>query len=304
MDRKYSAFVLGNSFRVPLADESVHCAITEPRFWTLRPHTREYDDRHLGNELSPNTYLIRIVEMLREVKRVLRRDGVFWLFMDDSYGGPLDRFPADRVPTPQFVGNRLLIPQRLALALQDDDWIVRQVLIWANTAVKPETYPGWRILESGELRRGSWRRTHAHKYIFMLAKQMQYWADSTKDDLTSVLYVATQAYRLPPFEQEVPAETIVPLIETTCPEWCCPVCGQGWAPRVNSREYGRTCDHPHPKAEAVPGIVLDPFVGTGTTVMIAQQLRRRAVGVDLNPEYLRHATEQLRLSYAAASDGD
>ena len=295
---------MGNSFRLPLADESVHCAITEPRFWTLRPHTREYDDRYLGNELSPNTYLARIVEILREVKRVLRNDGVLWLFMDDGYGGPLDRYPADRAPSPQFVGNRLLIPQRLALALQDDDWIVRQVLIWANTAVKPETYPGWRILENGVLRRGSWRRTHAHKYIFMLAKQMQYWADATKDDLTSVLYVATQPYRLPPFEQDIPVETIAPLIEATCPEWCCPVCGQGWAPRVNSREYGRTCDHPHSQAEAVPGLVLDPFVGTGTTVQVAKQLRRRAVGVDLNPAYLRHATEQLRLSYAPASDGD
>jgi len=296
MGRTLGAFVLGNSFRIPLADESVHCAITEPRFWTLRPHTREYDDRHLGNELSPNTYLTRMVEILREVKRVLRNDGVFWLFMDDGYGGPLDRFPAERVPTPQFVGNRLLIPQRLALALQDDDWIVRQILIWANTAVKPETYPGWRILEDGELRRGSWRRTHAHKYIFMLAKQMQYWADATKDDLTSVLYVATQPYRLPPFEQEIPVETIAPLIEATCPVWCCPVCGQGWAPRVNSREYGRTCDHPHTQAEAVPGTVLDPFVGTGSTVTAARALRRRAVGVDLNPAYLRYATQQQRLT--------
>jgi len=296
MGRGHSAFILGNSFRIPLADESVHCAITEPRFWTLRPPTREYDDRHLGNELSANTYLQRLVAIMGEVKRVLRRDGVLWLFMDDSYGGPIDRFPANRVPIPQFVGNRLLIPQRLALALQDDDWIIRQILIWANTAVKRETYPGWRLLENGELRRGSWRRTKAHEYIFMLTKQMQYWADSTKDDLTSVLYVSTQPYRLPPFEQEFPAEIITPLIEATCPEWCCPQCGQGWAPRANSGDHGRTCGHPHTQAEAMPGIVLDPFVGTGTTVMIAKQLHRSAVGVDLNHAYLRHAAQQLRPS--------
>ena len=293
LGRRYSSFVLGDSFRLPLADESVHCAITAPRYWTLRPHTREYDDRYLGNELSPNTYLQRLVELMREVKRVFRSDGVLRLFEDDSYGGPIDRFPADRVPTPQFVGNRLLIPQRLALALQDDDWIVRQILIWANKAVKREYFPGWRLLENGELRRGSWRRTKAHEYIFMLTKQMQYWADSTKDDLTSVLCVSTQPYRLPPFEQEIPTETVAPLIEATCPQWSCPLCGQGWAPRVNSRDYGRTCGHPHTQEEAVPGIVLDPFVGTGTTVMAAKQLHRSAVGVDLNHAYLQHAAQQL-----------
>jgi hypothetical protein len=293
VSRRYRAFLLGNSFRLPLASASVHCAITEPRFWTLRPHTREYDDRHLGNELSPNHYLERMVEVLRQVKRVLRDDGVFWLFMDDSYGGPIDRYPPDRAPIPQFVGNRLLIPQRLALALQDDDWIVRQISIWANTAVEPGHYAGWRILANGEVRRGSWRRTQAHKYLFMLTKRMQYWADSTRDDLTSVLYVATQPYQLAPFKQEIPTELIAPLIEATCPAWCCPVCGQGWAPKVASAEYGATCSHPHSQSEAVPGTVFDPFVGTGTTLLVARGLDRNAVGLDLNPEYLRFAAQRL-----------
>ena len=295
VSRRASSLILGNTFQTPLADESVHCVVTAPRYWTLRPHTRPYDDNVLGNELSPKRFVQRLVQCMREVWRVLRPDGTAWLLMDDSNGGPIDRYDPTRGELPQFVGNLLLMPERLAFALQDDGWIIRQILIWGNSNPVPERFLGWRFLENGEFRRGSWRPTRAHEYVFMLTKQMQYWADSTKDsDLSSVRYLSTQPYRLPPFEQEIPSELIAPLVEITCPRWCCPVCGQGWAIRNGSDEYFRTCDHPHSQGEAVPGVVFDPFVGTGTTVLVAERLLRRAIGLDLNRAYLRHAAQQFR----------
>jgi hypothetical protein len=141
----------------------------------------------------------------------------------------------------------------------------------------------------------------------------------------SVLHIATAPYKGAHYATFPPA-LIAPLILATCPRWCCPVCGQGWAPVVehslsfesgsgkagnppdgkwagserlgtndmrmgptpHNRTLGHrsTCDHPHTQAQAMPGIVLDPFVGSGTTVMVAQELLRRGIGFDLSMEYL------------------
>ena len=147
-------------------------------------------------------------------------------------------------------------------------------------------------------------------------------APTTGRNPRSVLHVPTAPYRGAHYATFPPA-LIAPLILATCPRWCCPVCGQGWAPvveQVDQRhwterrsprnkwregaDHGRndfggsferaenvlgyrpTCSHPHTQAEAVPGIVFDPFVGSGTTVMVARQLLRRGIGFDLSRPYL------------------
>ena len=143
----------------------------------------------------------------------------------------------------------------------------------------------------------------------------------------SVLHIPTAPYRGAHYAAYTPA-LIAPLILATCPRWCCPVCGQGWAPVVdriqgerqhvpggdsekiandgargkhgstslvytgggmqsNILGYRPTCDHPHTQEQAVPGIVFDPFVGSGTTVMVARQLLRRGIGLDISRPYLR-----------------
>ena len=122
-----------------------------------------------------------------------------------------------------------------------------------------------------------------------------------------------------------PPDLITPLIASSCPRWACPVCGLGWAPVVDEKfipqddvsaekavrgtvkpsddgqhwdgytrgskssevqGYRATCEHPHTLEETVPGIVFDPFVGSGTTVMVAKQLLRRGIGMDLSMPYL------------------
>ncbi|KKK62255.1 hypothetical protein LCGC14_3006160, partial [marine sediment metagenome] len=130
-----------------------------------------------------------------------------------------------------------------------------------------------------------------------------------------------------------PPNLIAPLIRATCPRWACPVCGQGWSPvvekiaeleahrntlglgpktvrggnkgttlhhdiSVNVKGYRPTCEHEHTIFEAVPGIVLDPFVGSGTTVQVAKQLLRRGVGLDISMDYL---DEQAKIRTGAGS---
>jgi hypothetical protein len=137
----------------------------------------------------------------------------------------------------------------------------------------------------------------------------------------SVMDVPTAPYKGSHYAT-FPPNLIAPLIRATCPRWACPVCGQGWSPVVEKgyvkagsgtvggrnrfdegdesgftgkptmnvsnqvKEYRPTCEHEHTKDEAVPGICLDPFVGSGTTVMVAKQLLRRGVGLDISMEYI------------------
>jgi len=317
-----------------------------------------------------------MVEVFREVKRVLRDDGVVWLNYGDCYassGGQANRYfdgrenergPGNRAMNIAAVtaGSLMMMPHRVALALQADGWIVRQDLVWYKRNPMPESVRGWSFNPDGELRKGSFRHTRAHEYVFMLTKQRQYWSDQeavreahqhpemdhaarfesseggfvqgiwhgragnhpSGRNPRSVLDVPTSPYKGAHYAT-FPPNLIAPLIRATCPRWACPVCGQGWAAVVEQRidgtprnEQGRyaeheggdgtnswlsktdthgtasanvlgyrpTCSHKHTQEEALPGIVFDPFLGSGTTVKVAQDLLRRGIGIDISMEYL------------------
>jgi SAM-dependent methyltransferase len=193
---------------IPLPDQSVHCVVTSPPYFGLRVY-KDNDDRGIGLESTVENYIDNLVDVFREVRRVLRDDGVAWLNLGDSYGDN---------------GDRLGIPERVVLALQSDGWTWRDTIIWAKKSSMPESLAGWRWERcrmkispeiprkqklgamgmrdhSGEtmlgaaqyadcpgcpkcagndglvLRRGSWRTTQAHEYIYMLTKGMGYYAD-------------------------------------------------------------------------------------------------------------------------------
>ncbi len=343
----------------------------------------------LGLEKTPQEHVDRIVQIMAEVHRVLRDDGVVWLNYGDCYYNhrpgkgsglsPQTIANNDRQQPTEYTarraikqdigsGNLMLMPYRIAIALQDWGWIVRNDVVWFKRNPMPEFVRGWSFdANTGELRKGSFRHTRAHEYIFQLVKSMQYWSNqeavremqstplNTKASQTfgakggkaehvygskvsgdkwrpsggrnprSVMDVPTAPYKGAHYAT-FPPNLIAPLIRATCPRWACPVCGQGWSPvveihdrpnrekqakrenmvgvipgrdgvnRMNSqnmetmsktvKEYRPTCSHEHTKDEAVPGIVLDPFVGSGTTVMVAKQLIRRGIGLDISLEYL------------------
>ena len=204
---------------IPLPDQSVHCVVTSPPYFGLRVY-KDNDDRGIGLESTVEDYIGNLVDVFRDVRRVLRDDGVAWLNLGDSYGD---------------AGDRLGIPERVVLALQADGWIWRDTIIWAKKSAMPESLAGWRFercrvtLQSQKsassaglyaegsgnptarpgsggvtgkmpeeyqtkytdcpgcpkcadndglvLRRGSWRTTQAHEYIYMLTKGMGYCAD-------------------------------------------------------------------------------------------------------------------------------
>ena len=252
--------------------ESVHCIVTSPPYWGLRDYGI---DGQLGLEPSPEEYCANMVKVFREVWRVLKPTGTVWLNLGDSYSGgggahkPEHANPglsksAERngVPTSErdvISGLKpkdlVGIPWRVAFALQADGWYLRSDIIWSKPNPMPESVTD--------------RPTKAHEYVFLLTKSPRYYydADAIREPIyseqgrnkRSVWEIATQPYPEAHFAT-FPEKLVEPCILAGCPQ---------------------------------DGVVLDPFVGSGTTLAVAQRLGRRSIGTDLSLAYLDLAVSRL-----------
>jgi len=187
--------------KIPLPDKSVHCVVTSPPYWGLRKYAGEQSAGEFGDlglEETPEEHIERMVIIFREVMRVLRDDGVVWLNYGDCYstggskGAPSNQEHEEDERWSGFrdsryinqdvrakgdkQGSLMLMPHRLAIALQDDGWIVRNDVVWYKRNPMPESVAGWRF-ENGNLRKSSWRHTRAHEYVFQLVKKMGYYCN-------------------------------------------------------------------------------------------------------------------------------
>jgi DNA modification methylase len=179
-----------------LPDESVHCVVTSPPYWGLRDYGHE---GQIGLEDSPDAFVAALVEVFREVRRVLRDDGTAWVNLGDSYSGSgpsgasyqsattkaregqkrdgafaisgtlaargLTYAEKKPIPAPGLKSKDLVgIPWRVAFALQADGWWLRQDIIWSKPNPMPESVRD--------------RCTKSHEYIFLLAKSERYYYDA------------------------------------------------------------------------------------------------------------------------------
>lgn len=265
----------GDAFTVlrTLPTESVQCCVTSPPYWGLRDYGLQ---GQLGLEGTPQEYVSRLLHVFAEVWRVLRKDGTLWLNLADSYigyhgnrnrdyrsapsnrGGYFENMRKTTVGADGLKNKDLAgIPWRVALALQAAGWYLRQDIIWHKPNPAPESV--------GD------RCTKAHEYLFLMSKQERYFFDrraiteagkSQKSrNKRSVWNVRVRPFRGGHFAT-FPPELIEPCI------------------RAGSR----------------PGdTVLDPFMGSGTTGVVAQQLDRKWLGIELNPEFCLLAHDRLAL---------
>lgn len=242
--------------------------VTSPPYYGLRDYGHE---GQIGLEQTPEEYIAAMVEVFRAVSDVLANDGTLWLNIGDSYynhrtgyngalnrqsfhkgdnGKPTDRGQGLPRRARKFNGIKekdlFGIPWMLAFALRSDGWYLRQEIIWSKTNPTPESMRD--------------RCTKSHEQIFLLTKSQSYYFDvdaimeragETKRRPRSVWSVPVTSYRGAHFATFPPA-----LIEP------CILAG--------SRQ-GDT--------------VLDPFMGSGTTAMVAIQNGRRYIGCELNREY-------------------
>lgn len=250
-------------------------------------------DKQVGLEASPNEYVSHLVEIFREVRRVLRDNGTAWFVIGDSFADnrsyqatptkwdSLDfgKSNATKVPSGLKPKDLIGIPWMVAFALRDDGWYLRQDIIWSKPNVMPESVKD--------------RCTKSHEYIFLLSKSRKYYFDNDaikepasypNDDRgsrtdarkgtgynamhgktgeyrnkRSVWTVNTKPYKGAHFAV-FPFELIEPCILAGCPEG---------------------------------GTVLDPFMGSGTTGMVSLWHNREFIGIELNPEYIKLAEQRV-----------
>ena len=350
-----------------LPDNSINCCVTSPPYWGLRDYGVE---GQLGLESTPEEYVAKMVEVFREVKRVLRDDGTLWLNLGDSYSGSCQTGGVNSIsgngksqPHVKHKRNTNLkpkdlvgIPWMVAFALRADGWYLRQDIIWHKPNPMPESVTD--------------RCTKAHEYIFLLTKRKKYfydaeaikekqsgeiktrrfssdggskaramgkhisggnegtgakWTDTGSRNKRSVWTIATEPFPEAHFAT-FPTALVEPMILAGTSPKACPHCGAPWK-RVVEREpmeikrsgrgaalgkYGKTAAsgtmikpatsvtigwQPTCTCEGNDGsgrcVVLDPFVGSGTTLLVAQRLGRSGIGIELNPEYIEIAKRRL-----------
>ena len=293
---------------------SVQTCVTSPPYFGLRDYGV---DGQIGLEQTPAEYVAKLVQVFREVRRVLRDDGTLWLNLGDSYaaqrGGT--HMPAQTVSGGEggkgdevaFRGmggeqrgcahrnaskiglkhkDLIGIPWRVAFALQDDGWYLRQDIVWHKPNPMPESVRD--------------RCTKAHEYLFLLTKSPRYYFDADAIKEAS----ATNDPRRPYTSKgakELDGRR----------EW---KSGQnrdgGDFTKRNKRSVWTVSPKPFRGAHFAtfppdliepcilagsrPGdLVLDPFLGAGTTALVAERLGRRWIGCELNPEYANIARRRL-----------
>ena len=320
-DIEKNTIINGNSLEVlkSLPDNSIDCCVTSPPYYALRDYGC---DGQIGLEETPEKYIERLCEVFSEVRRVLTPQGTLWLNIGDSYNG-------NKVGNTEVVKNKKVsesndfhkklwggakpkdligIPWMLAFALRSQGWYLRQDIIWQKPNPMPESVTD--------------RCTKSHEYIFLLSKSQKYYFDheaiqeeATSSEKPRIFGANNQKGTL---RNDI-GRVYKPRTKN------CQYDGQRPNSMHLAREAGmsdevysvrnkrdvwtvntKPCKEAHfatyPFELIKPcilagcpenGIVLDPFMGSGTTAIVARSLNRNYLGVELNPEYIKIAHKRL-----------
>ncbi|KPM55404.1 DNA methylase N-4 [Frankia sp. R43] len=300
-----------------LPPSCIDCVITSPPYFGLRDYGHS---GQIGLESNVEAWVECLRVVAREVARVLKPGGSFWLNLGDQY--------ASDAAEGAIKKSLLLGPQRLAVALAADGWIVRNQVIWAKTNPMPSSVAD--------------RLSPTHEVLYFLVRAPRYFFDldairvpptsrpprprpavaareyppreaapersglsrnTGLDQLKrlgrgshplgrnpgDVWSLATGGYRGAHFAT-FPIKLVQRPLLATCPEQVCAACGQPWRrvpldrqalrPKIGQLKPDCGCD-----SEVVPGVVLDPFMGSGSVALCAQAHGRDWVGIELNPVY-------------------
>ena len=299
--------VCGDARSLPVNGRSVHCCVTSPPYWGLRDYG--LGDSGIGLESTPEEWVDNMVAVFREVWRVLRDDGTLWVNIGDSYAhsgacggsspdGPRKPRATDRaaqekmgyrVPDGLKPKDLIGMPWRLAFALQADGWYLRSDIIWAKPNPMPESVTD--------------RPTKSHEYVFLLSKSRTYYYDHEAIKEPSVYPRDNRKARSVPGQKRLPTDIVAGVRP-----------GSKTYPARNKRDVWTVATQPYSGAHFATfptkliepmikagcphgGIVLDPFVGSGTTILVANELGRHCIGVDMSMDYLQLARKRVGIDY-------
>lgn len=305
-----------------LPDASVDCVITSPPYFSLRDYGA---DGQLGLEPHVDQWVEQLAAISAQVARVLVPTGSFWLNLGDTYSTH-PRQGANRK-------SLLMAPERLALRLQHDGWTIRNKIIWAKPNPMPTSIPDrlnttyeviyvltrqpryFFDLDAMRVPHVSTRTTGTKASGTTGRKEA--WRGPNSDTVTGLaaLKAAGQVghplgknpgdvWTITPGGYRSGHHAIYPLtladrmIAAGCPEARCTACRLPWTRRLIRQLGGAairgaltptcTCN-----SSAEPGLVLDPFMGSGTTAVAAAARRRDWLGIELNPDFAAAARERI-----------
>ena len=317
-----------------LPDESVDCVVTSPPYYGLRDYGVK---GQIGLEETPEEYVRKIVEIFREVRRVLRSDGTLWLNLGDSYAGswgaqsrpdgndikstlqegsslsarqikshPRGSHTGSVKNTPGLKPKDLIgIPWKVAFALQEDGWWLRQDIIWNKLNPMPESVRD--------------RCTKSHEYIFLLSKSEKYYydQDSIKEPASFGLPNSPQSIKSPygqgftrsnmEDKQRGHGRRHAGFNE----RWDHMTKEEQCSGMRNKRSVWTIATQPFPEAHFATfpeelirpcilagcpegGTVLDPFGGSGTTGIVAISSLRNSILIEINPAYVDIAIKRIK----------
>ena len=307
-----------------LPSASVDTVITSPPYFQLRSYGHY---KQLGLEPNVDAWVSNLVDVCRELARILKPTGSLWLNVGDSYS----IHPRQGAPKKSL----LLGPERLAIALLQEGWIVRNSIIWSKTNPMPTSVRD--------------RLGCTYEVVYFLVRSHSYYfdLDAIREPIITVAKKRPKAvgYRylpddaLPPdagFDDDrglsqlkaegraghpcgknpgdvwqlptaafrgrhfatFPQGLVERPLLATCPEKVCAACGAPWqresvdrslaVPVLGQLRPGCGC-----QADTVPGTVLDPFMGAGTTGLVAEKHDRDWLGVEVNPRFARLAEARI-----------
>lgn len=296
--------ITGNAIEVlkELPDCSADCCITSPPYLGLRDYGVS---GQLGLENSVEAYINRLTDIFREVRRVLKNDGTLWLNIGDSYVSSNSEY--SNCKRKDLIG----APWLLAFALRDDGWYLRQDIIWEKPNAMPESVKD--------------RCTKSHEYIFLFSKQSKYYFDyeAIKEPAVGFNNIAPAGSKgtLRPNSRlrkgnsrtfrgggvytkgqsfnnsaEIMRESHgnnenMTGLRNKRSVWT--VATQGYK-EAHFATFPEKLIEPCVLAGSRDGgIILDPFIGSGTTAVVAKKHNRGFIGIELNPEYAEMARRRL-----------
>lgn len=293
-----------------LPDESVNCIVTSPPYWMLRDYG--HPDQ-IGMEDTPEQYVDRMVAVFESARQKLRPEGTLWLNLGDSYASAAKKRTREQAEAKSTLDGRkngciltqkskivsglkpkdlVGIPWLTAFALRAAGWYLRQDIIWYKLNPMPESVTD--------------RFTKAHEYIFLFSKSKEYYFDqeavkvpirkSTAEDsrLTNENYKTQRIERGHPGHAQHGGGLLKPHGDKANRRSVLPI---GLKP-------GSSEDHFAAYPQDIPnicilagcpegGIVLDPFMGTHTTALVAKKLNRHYVGFELNEKDIIHGQKRI-----------
>lgn len=299
-----SQIVTGDALSVlrRISDNYIDCCVTSPPYYGLRDYG---EAGQIGLEKSVDKYICNLVGVFREVRRTLKPDGTLWINIADTYSQ--SKKPGGYIKKKELC----LVPYRLILELQKDGWYVRQDIIWNKPNAMPESVRD--------------RCTKSHEYIFLLSKSEKYYfyheairepavgfdnrppagsrgtktpnsrgrKGNAKTFRGGGVYIGGQSFKnSEQTERESHGNTENETgLRNRRSVWN--VATQGYS-KAHFATFPEKLIEPCILAGCRPGgIVLDPFLGSGTTAAVSARNGREYIGIDINPEYIELAKERI-----------